>query len=257
MADVWISRKRWTCKYCQVTINDDPPSRRHHESGMRHKHNVERALRALHRDTDAQRRAEQEKQRTMQQIEQAARRQHAKYDAGHSSRPTSAAPPLSAAPSKPAPAPARRPAAWTPSDKMAHYTTADALGLQEDAPTYVPPAASLTAEIGAWETVTPRAPNPAPSEPAPVHDERQAARDFALVERSLDDDDDTDLGPIITKRQRAGDSAVSVKSKPDTHTPPTEGQDAVASADEPASRSLFRKRKARGPLKSVGVSGPP
>lgn len=70
MADVWISRKRWTCKYCQVTINDDPPSRRHHESGMRHKNNVERALRALHRDTDAQRRADAQKQRTIQQIEQ-------------------------------------------------------------------------------------------------------------------------------------------------------------------------------------------
>lgn len=58
MADVWISRKRWTCKYCNVTINDDIPSRRHHENGLRHKHNVERALRALHKENDAKRRAE-------------------------------------------------------------------------------------------------------------------------------------------------------------------------------------------------------
>lgn len=45
MSDVWISRARWTCKYCNVTINDDAPSRRQHENGFRHKNNVERAVR--------------------------------------------------------------------------------------------------------------------------------------------------------------------------------------------------------------------
>ncbi|WFD20841.1 NADPH dehydrogenase [Malassezia caprae] len=252
MADVWISRKRWTCKYCQVTINDDPPSRRHHESGMRHKHNVERALRALHRDTDAQRRADQEKQRAMQRIEQAAAREHARYDARRTERPIAAPAPSAI----PRPEPARRPAAWKPSDKMSHYTTAASLGLQDEAPAPAPRAASHTAEIGAWETVAPAAPaapSPAPAvAPAPVHEERQAARDFALVERSLSDDDDDDLVPIVTKRQRAGDTAHSIKVERDTET--KAAQDAPAS-DEPTS-GLFRKRKARGPPRSVGVSSP-
>jgi len=246
MADVWISRKRWTCKYCQVTINDDPPSRRHHESGMRHKHNLERALRALHRDTDAQRRADQEKQRTMQRIEQAAAREHARYDAGRSVRPTAAPAPSAA----PRPEPVRQPAAWKPSDKMAHYTTAASLGLQNEAPAPEPRAASRTAEIGAWETVVPAAPPPPPAPAAPVHEERQAARDFALVERSLSDDDD-DFVPIVTKRQRAGDAAHPIKADPDTET--KAAQDAP---DEPTS-GLFRKRKSRGPPRSVGVSSSP
>lgn len=37
MSEFWVSRKRWTCPYCDITINDDVPSRMQHEGGMRHK----------------------------------------------------------------------------------------------------------------------------------------------------------------------------------------------------------------------------
>ena len=72
MADVWVSRKRWTCKYCNVTINDDPPSRKHHESGVRHKRNVARALDDLHKLKDAKRREETQMQMTLQHMDRGA-----------------------------------------------------------------------------------------------------------------------------------------------------------------------------------------
>lgn len=67
MSDVWVARKRWTCKYCNVTINDDAPSRRQHENGLRHKGNVERAVReatkSKHRSEADQARARRELQK--------------------------------------------------------------------------------------------------------------------------------------------------------------------------------------------------
>lgn len=74
MADVWISRPRWTCPYCDVTINDDRPSRQHHENGMRHKNNVERALRGLYKENSVKRREEDQAQRELAKIERVGAR---------------------------------------------------------------------------------------------------------------------------------------------------------------------------------------
>lgn len=69
MADVWKSRPKWTCKYCDVTINDDAPSRQQHESGLRHKNNVERALRDVYKRQDREKREKEENDREMKKIE--------------------------------------------------------------------------------------------------------------------------------------------------------------------------------------------
>lgn len=69
MADYWVSRKRWTCKYCDVTINDDVPSRTQHEGGARHKANVERALRDIYRKSEGERRDKEAAGREMERIE--------------------------------------------------------------------------------------------------------------------------------------------------------------------------------------------
>ncbi len=78
MADVWISRKRWTCKYCDVTINDDLPSRRHHESGVRHKQNVKNALQELYRKGEQERKDAEETRKEMARIEALAAESYAK-----------------------------------------------------------------------------------------------------------------------------------------------------------------------------------
>jgi len=42
MSEFWISKKNIFCKYCDIYIADDAPSRTHHENGMRHQGNKER-----------------------------------------------------------------------------------------------------------------------------------------------------------------------------------------------------------------------
>lgn len=69
MSEYWVSRKKWTCKYCNVTINDDVPSRQHHENGLRHKGNVERSLKEAYRKSERERKDEREAKREMERIE--------------------------------------------------------------------------------------------------------------------------------------------------------------------------------------------
>ncbi|TNY20143.1 hypothetical protein DMC30DRAFT_398574 [Rhodotorula diobovata] len=49
MADYWVSRDKYFCKYCKIYIADDKPSRIHHETGLRHKGNYERYIREVYR----------------------------------------------------------------------------------------------------------------------------------------------------------------------------------------------------------------
>ncbi|KAG1787784.1 uncharacterized protein HD556DRAFT_1521352 [Suillus plorans] len=61
MSEYWVSRKRHHCKYCNIYIADDVPSRQHHENGVRHKGNVERFVRGLYKATRAEETREMEK----------------------------------------------------------------------------------------------------------------------------------------------------------------------------------------------------
>lgn len=73
MADYWVSRKKWTCKYCDITINDDLPSRQQHEGGFRHKNNVERALKDIYRKSEQDKRDKEHARREMLKIERVSR----------------------------------------------------------------------------------------------------------------------------------------------------------------------------------------
>ena len=55
MTEYWVSRKKWRCPYCDIVINDDVPSRQQHEVGLRHKGNVERALKGHYRKSATER----------------------------------------------------------------------------------------------------------------------------------------------------------------------------------------------------------
>ena len=285
MADVWIGRKRWTCTYCQVTINDDVPSRQHHESGMRHKNNVERALRGLYKDTAAQRREAERHAREIAEIEYAAGRAHRKQDGAEAAQVQGGA----------GDAPA--PKAWAPSDKMATYTTAKALGVRdEDEQAWQAQFArrKAAARVGEWETVAaapravrddaaePVAAVPAAQDAAPVT-ERQHARSFVLREQTLGNEEDEALPEIVVKRRRTDAGEPRVKEEPqeprvkkehgeephvkeepreephkDPHeeprsTPPRAApvkeepaDDAPRTSPAPPDDAMFRKRKPRG-----------
>lgn len=69
MSEFWVSRKKWTCKYCDVTINDDIPSKQQHENGLRHKGNVERHLRQAYKKSEKDRKEDSHAKREMAKIE--------------------------------------------------------------------------------------------------------------------------------------------------------------------------------------------
>jgi hypothetical protein len=70
MSEYWISKKRYFCKYCDVYIADDVPSRQHHENGLRHKGNVERFVRGLYKAGEKRKKDADEEKREMRRIEQ-------------------------------------------------------------------------------------------------------------------------------------------------------------------------------------------
>ncbi|KAE8190083.1 hypothetical protein CF336_g5460 [Tilletia laevis] len=68
---------RWTCKYCDLTINDDVPSRAAHEGGFRHKAAVERALRQTYKKAERGRRDAAIQAKEIAKLDKAASRAEA------------------------------------------------------------------------------------------------------------------------------------------------------------------------------------
>ncbi|PPQ63666.1 hypothetical protein CVT24_004551 [Panaeolus cyanescens] len=151
MSEYWVSKKKYFCKYCDIYIADDAPSRQHHESGMRHKGNVERYIRQIYKTGEKQKKDLEEEKREMRRIEQAA---NAAFAADVSSGVARAAAPPVASTSKP-----QKPV--KPSNPYANYTTAASLGYTD------PDAERIAAELerrrtqgvaGEWEVITPTEP---------------------------------------------------------------------------------------------------
>lgn len=74
MSEYWVSKKRYFCKYCNVYIADDAPSRQHHEGGMKHKGNMERFIRGIYKAGEKRVKDAAEEQRDMARIEQVSLR---------------------------------------------------------------------------------------------------------------------------------------------------------------------------------------
>lgn len=121
MSTPWISRPRWTCTYCNITINDDVPSRTQHENGLRHKGNVERSLREAYKKSERERIEEREAKKSMQEIERLANIRHqqdvGELEAGPSNQERIAT-------SEEKRKEPKQLAKWKPSDKLATYGSA-------------------------------------------------------------------------------------------------------------------------------------
>jgi WW domain-binding protein 4 len=72
MSEYWVSKKKYLCKYCDIYIADDVPSRQQHENGLRHKGNVERYIRGLYRGSEKRKKDLDEEKRDMARIELAS-----------------------------------------------------------------------------------------------------------------------------------------------------------------------------------------
>jgi len=126
MSEYWVSHKKYFCKYCNIYIADDVPSRRQHESGLRHKGNVERFVRGLYKEGSKRKQDLEEEKREMARIEQAAQAAHAGDVAAGLVKPGSS----SSVPARSASAGPSKPVS-KPSNPYANYSTAESLGFTD------------------------------------------------------------------------------------------------------------------------------
>jgi WW domain-binding protein 4 len=124
MSEFWISKKKYFCKYCDIYIADDAPSRTHHENGMRHQGNKERFVKGLYKAGEKKKKEEEEEKREMKNVEAAAQRAFA-LDVGAGRAGIGGSGSSSAAPRPKAPPPKM------PSNPYANYTTAEFLGYKD------------------------------------------------------------------------------------------------------------------------------
>ncbi|CAE6431357.1 unnamed protein product [Rhizoctonia solani] len=194
MSEFWVSKKRYWCKYCGISIADDAPSRQHHESGQRHKGNVDRYIRDIYKTSEKKKKDAAEEEREMKRIDAAAREAYAK-DIGSGAAAGSTSTASSSSAPAPRPAAAKPPPA-KPTDKFANYSTAESLGFVDEA--------ALEAQrrqteglAGEWQLVLPTAPPPKTKTPEegekrglqPAQTEEKAAaessRNFRVGERKV------------------------------------------------------------------------
>lgn len=149
MSEYWVSKKKYFCKYCDIYIADDAPSRQQHENGLRHKGNLERFIRGLYKTSEKRKKDQEEEKRDMARVDQAAQAAYAQDVAAGRARPGGGPVPStsSAAARKPAP---------KPSNPFANYSTAASLGLSDpDAERYAAEAERRRTQgvAGEWEAV--------------------------------------------------------------------------------------------------------
>jgi hypothetical protein len=73
MSEYWVSKKKYFCRYCEIYIADDVPSRQQHENGLRHKGNTERFIRNLYKTGEKRKKELDDEKREMIRVEQVGR----------------------------------------------------------------------------------------------------------------------------------------------------------------------------------------
>ncbi|KAG8956165.1 hypothetical protein FRC04_004240 [Tulasnella sp. 424] len=232
MSDYWVSKKKYFCKYCDIFIADDAPSRKQHEDGLRHKGNKDRFIRDLYKHGEKKKKEKAEEDREMKSIDAAAAAAYAK-DVG-----LDAASAAVASSSTPKPPPPKKPA---PSgDKWANYSTAASLGfVDEEADRLAAEAAVRQKEgiAGEWSTVTviPSAPTqagsssagpssstPAKRERSPTPEDPEDTRRFKVRQKTVTvglGGDLYDPGEIRIKKREDGTKIIRPKEEQTNATP--------------------------------------
>ncbi|OAV95325.1 hypothetical protein PTTG_03626 [Puccinia triticina 1-1 BBBD Race 1] len=80
MTEYWVSKQSYFCKYCDIFIRDDKPSRAQHENGLRHKGNLERYIRDIYKKEDRAQKERADEASQVSKIEKAARLSHQQKD---------------------------------------------------------------------------------------------------------------------------------------------------------------------------------
>ncbi|KAF8678199.1 U1 zinc finger [Rhizoctonia solani] len=178
MSEFWVSKKRYWCKYCGISIADDAPSRQHHESGLRHKGNVDRYIRDIYKTSEKKKKDAAEEERELKRIDAAAREAYAKDIGSGAAAASASASSSSSAPAQRAPA--AKPPPPKPTDKFANYSTAESLGFVDEA---VLEAQKRQTEglAGEWQLVLP---TPAPKSKTTEETEKRGLQPAQTEEKA-------------------------------------------------------------------------
>ncbi|EGF77834.1 hypothetical protein BATDEDRAFT_27112 [Batrachochytrium dendrobatidis JAM81] len=76
MSAPWEAGRSYFCDYCRAYIKDNQASRKAHETGWRHKNNVTRHLREVHKKQDFKARDDAKNKRMLEQVERSALKQY-------------------------------------------------------------------------------------------------------------------------------------------------------------------------------------
>ncbi|KAG6885920.1 hypothetical protein C0993_007938 [Termitomyces sp. T159_Od127] len=215
MSEYWVSKKKYFCKYCDIYIADDAPSRQQHENGLRHKGNLDRFIRGLYKAGEQRKKDEIEEKRELARVEQAAQAAYAQDVATGCARPATTRPvaSTSTAPRKPAP---------KPSNPYTNYSTAASLGYAD------PDVERLAAEterrrtqgvVGEWEVVNTINPTPALSDDGdekPDVEQIEEAAETAGVKRAAEAPADVEDARSFKLRKKGWMSGLNGGYDPDS-----------------------------------------
>ncbi|PVF93843.1 hypothetical protein CPB86DRAFT_741681, partial [Serendipita vermifera] len=186
MSEYWVSNKKYFCKYCEIFIADDAPSRTQHENGLRHQGNKERFIRSLYKNGEKKKREDEEERREMSRIEMAAQAAFANDVQSGRAKATSSSS-VSLAPKPAAPKPS------TSGGVYANYTTAKDLGIAQEEEKLAEEALALQQSqgvVGQWEVVdVPKSSTPSnatiPQKRYHQEDEDEEGEGFRIKKKKL------------------------------------------------------------------------
>ncbi|KAG8834242.1 hypothetical protein FRC17_009318 [Serendipita sp. 399] len=150
-SEYWVSQKKYWCKYCEIFIADDAPSRSLHENGQKHQGNRERFIRSLYKSGEKKKREEAEEKKELARIEREAQAAFAGDVQTGLAKASSSGGTSVLSRAIPAPKPAARQAIT-----MANYTTAKDLGIAQEEEELAAKALALQQSqgvVGQWEIV--------------------------------------------------------------------------------------------------------
>ncbi|KAJ3984724.1 hypothetical protein F5890DRAFT_1410940 [Lentinula detonsa] len=150
MSEYWVSKKKYFCKYCEIYIADDVPSRQHHENGLRHKGNRERFIRGLYKEGEKRKKDSEDEKREMARVELAAQAAYSQDIGAGRTKATSSSASASTSKKSTTKAPSK------PSNPYTNYSTAASLGyIDPDVERAVAEAALHQSQgiAGEWQVV--------------------------------------------------------------------------------------------------------
>lgn len=156
MSEYWVSKKKYFCKYCEIYIADDVPSRRQHENGLRHQGNRERFIRNIYKSSEKKKKDLEEEKRELARVEQAANAAFAQDISAGNARPTTTSSSSASGSTASVPKPKTK-----PSNPFTDYTTPESLGYTDPDTEQAAAEAELRRTqgvVGDWQVVTPSPP---------------------------------------------------------------------------------------------------